>query len=82
LRAVRVDALKRARVNLWQDWLNRYELEIYWLMMAYRRGLSVRQVPITIKYHPKGVGWTKMKPFVDWWRLTRPVLLVTLGLKT
>jgi hypothetical protein len=65
-----------------QTWLDHYELEPYLLYQAIRRGCKVCEVPVT-KYYPanRSVGYTKMKAYRDWWRITRPMLLLTLRLK-
>lgn len=67
---------------LQQTWLDHYELEPYLLYQAIRRGNKVCEVPVT-KYYPpdRSVGYTKMKAYRDWWRITRPILLLTLRIK-
>lgn len=64
-----------------QEWLNHYELEPYLYLRCLERGLAV-EVPVT-KVYPldRHVGYTKMLPFRDWWRIFRPLLLVRLGLR-
>ena len=68
--------------SLRQAWLDRYELEPYLLYQAIRRGHRVCEVPVT-KYYPpdRAVGYTKMKAWRDWWRISRPMLLLTLRLR-
>jgi len=69
-------------INLAQEWLNRYELEVYLLYKIYTsKDYKIKEVPITIKYHPKEIGSTKMLPFIDWWRILRPLLFLKLGVK-
>ena len=65
-----------------QPWLDRYELEPYLLYQAIRRGCNVAEVPVT-KYYPpdRSVGYTKMKAYRDWWRIVRPMLLLTVRIK-
>ena len=67
---------------LQQSWLDRYELEPYLLYQAIRRGCRVCEVPVT-KYYPpdRSVGYTKMKAYRDWWRIVRPMLLLTLRIR-
>jgi dolichol-phosphate mannosyltransferase len=64
-----------------QAWLNRYELEpyLYWRCLA--RGVAL-EVPVT-KVYPaeRKIGYTKMRPFRDWWRIFRPLLLLRLGIR-
>jgi dolichol-phosphate mannosyltransferase len=64
-----------------QEWLNHYELEPYLYLRCLERGVA-REVPVT-KVYPaeRKVGYTKMRPFRDWWGIFRPLLLVRLGLR-
>jgi dolichol-phosphate mannosyltransferase len=68
--------------DLRQKWLDRYELEPYLLYQAIRRGHKVCEVPVTKFYPPnRAVGYTKMKAWRDWWRITRPMVLLTLRIR-
>lgn len=69
-RAFRTDVVKQ--MNLWRDELNRYELEPYMLIQATKR-FKYYEVPVQ-KYYPKGVSYSKMKPFVSWWRISKPMV--------
>jgi dolichol-phosphate mannosyltransferase len=81
-RAVRVSLFEDKRIDLWQDWLDRYELEPYLLFKALRLRHRVIEVPVTIEY-PKtdGIRYTKMRALTDWWKIFRPVFFLGLGLK-
>lgn len=68
-------------INLWQDWLNTYELEPYLLYSAIQAGYRVLEVPVTVRYPTDGTGFTKMKAFRDWWRILRPLVFLRLGLR-
>jgi dolichol-phosphate mannosyltransferase len=78
-RAFRLALLDDPRFDLWQPWLDTYELEPYLLYKAVVTGKRVREVPITIVYHARGT--TKMRAFHDWWRIARPLVFLALGLK-
>lgn len=69
-------------MNLAQAWLDRYELEPYLLYQAVRQGRRVVEVPVT-KYYPpdRRVGYTKMRAVRDWWHISRPMVLLTLGFR-
>jgi dolichol-phosphate mannosyltransferase len=71
------------RINIWQDWLDRYELEPYLLFKALRLRHKVVEVPVTIEYPSEndGIAFTKMRALVDWWKIFRPVVFLALGLK-
>jgi dolichol-phosphate mannosyltransferase len=82
-RAIKVSLFDDKRINLWQEWLDRYELEPYLLFKALRLGHSVVEVPVTIEYPPAtdAIAYTKMRALVDWWKIFRPILFLALGLK-
>jgi dolichol-phosphate mannosyltransferase len=81
-RAIKVSLFEDKRINLWQDWLDRYELEPYLLFKALRLRHKVVEVPVTIEY-PKtdGIAYTKMRAITDWWKIFRPVVFLALGIK-
>ncbi|MEW6207978.1 MAG: glycosyltransferase family 2 protein [Acidobacteriota bacterium] len=81
-RAFRVSLFEDKRIDLWQEWLDRYELEPYLLFKAMRLGHRVVDVPVTIEYPQKdGIAYTKMRAVTDWWKIFRPVFFLGLGLK-
>lgn len=80
-RALRASLLRDARLDLHQDWLNHYELEPYLLYKAIRLGYRVLEVPVTKIYPDKRLGYSKMKPFIGWWSILRPLVYLFLGVK-
>jgi dolichol-phosphate mannosyltransferase len=80
-RAFRTELLRDPRINWKQAWLDRYELEPYLLLKAIRLGYRHCEVPVTKIYPSHALGYTKMRPFVDWWSILRPVVYLGLGLK-
>jgi dolichol-phosphate mannosyltransferase len=81
-RAIKLSLLNDSRIDLWQEWLDRYELEPYLLFKALRLRHRVVEVPVTIEY-PKtdGIAYTKMRAITDWWKIFRPILFLGLGIK-
>lgn len=78
-RAVRSSFLDK--INLNQEWLDHYELEPYLLCEAVRIDRSkVKETPVTKRYF-KEKGYTKMVPLRDWWRISKPVIYLRLGIK-
>jgi dolichol-phosphate mannosyltransferase len=68
-------------IPLDQEWLDRYELEPYLYFRCLQRGVA-REVPVTKEYPAeRKIGYTKMRPFRDWWRIFRPLLFVRLGIR-
>jgi dolichol-phosphate mannosyltransferase len=80
-RALRTSILRDPRVDWRQPWLDRYELEPYLLMTTIRLGYRHVEVPVTKIYPRHELGYTKMRPFVDWWSILRPVIYLGLGVK-
>jgi dolichol-phosphate mannosyltransferase len=76
-RAFRLSIFDDPRIDLWQDWLDTYELEPYLLYKAVVTGKRVVEVPVTVVYHTRGT--TKMKAVRDWWRILRPLVYLRLG---
>jgi len=80
-RAMRVSVLNDPRINLDQPWLDHYELEVYLLMKLLKLGYRCTEAPVSKFYPPRAIGNTKMRPFVDWWRILRPIFLIGFGLR-
>ncbi len=80
-RAVRLSILEDSRINLYQDWLDKYELEPYLFYKAIKLGYKVKEVPVTKIYPSKQEGYTKMKPFSGWWSILRPLFYLGFGIK-
>jgi dolichol-phosphate mannosyltransferase len=78
-RAFRTSVFRNGRINLWQEWLDSYELEPYLLYQAVKQGYRVTEAPMKVIYHERGT--TKMKPVRDWWRIFRPMIYLSLGLR-
>ncbi|MCX7785707.1 MAG: glycosyltransferase family 2 protein [candidate division WOR-3 bacterium] len=82
IRAFKTSIVSHPRINLNQIWLNRYELEPYLYYKAVRLKFKTKEVPITINYpKQKNVPYTKMRPLIGWWSITRPIIYLRLGLK-
>ncbi len=81
-RAYRLALLSDPRVNVWQDWLDKYEYEYYVHWKAYTLGYKVAEVPVTKSYPAqKGVKYSKIRPFSGWWSMLRPFVLLALRIK-
>lgn len=80
-RAVRTSVLDDPRLELQQPWLDEYELEPYLFLKIIDLGYRATEVPVTKVYPPKQLGQTKMRPFVGWWSILRPLVYVGLRLK-
>lgn len=80
-RAFRTAIVADPRIRLDQEWLDTYELEPYLLYQAVRCGYRVQEVAVTKRYD-RDLGYTKMTPGADWWRILRPLVFLRLGLRS
>ncbi len=80
-RAYRTEILKDEQIKWQQNWLDKYELEVYFFHNVIKRGYKVKEVPVTKIYPSKNLGYTKMKPITDWWSILKPLIYLGLGLK-
>ncbi len=79
--AYRLRLLQDGRINLRQPWLGSYEVETYLFVKTLLLGYRWREVPVRITYPERGRTYTRARPFLDWWRYFRPVVLLRLGLR-
>jgi dolichol-phosphate mannosyltransferase len=81
-RAYRMSILFDPNINIYQSWLDQYEFEYYIHYWVCCLGYRVQEVPVTMKYTHLAAGRkSKIKPFVGWWSMFRPFLLLTLRIK-
>jgi dolichol-phosphate mannosyltransferase len=82
-RAYRLCLLNDPRINIWQDWLDSYELEMYLHYKALTLGYKVKEVPVTksYKHFRNGAAYSHIRPFVDWWSIIRPIVYLALRLR-
>ena len=62
-----------------QEWLDGYELEYYLHYKAITEGFKIKEVPVTKIYPTKKTS--KIRPFIDWLHIVKPVILLKLRLK-
>jgi dolichol-phosphate mannosyltransferase len=70
-------------IDVWQDWLDGYELETYLHFLALRSGRRVVEVGVSKTYPPSGHPGriSHIRPVLDWWRILRPLPFLMLGVK-
>lgn len=71
-RAMRLDLFKRAQFDWRAEWLYTYEWEYYVYAKVILNNLRWQEVPITMRYPTRGVRYSKIRPFIDWWRMIKP----------
>lgn len=80
-RAYKFSLFDDKRINLNQDWLDRYELETYLHYKVITLGYKIKEVPISKDYITGIKKYSKIRPVIDWWKLARPVFLLKFGIK-
>lgn len=80
-RTYRLSLLDDPRIDLAQQWLNRYELEYYLHYKVLSLGYRYREVPVWKRYPTDGMPTSKIKLARDYWSLLRPLVLLTLRLR-
>jgi dolichol-phosphate mannosyltransferase len=82
-RAYKLAPLKNPRIDIWQDWLDKYELETYLHFKFLKLGYQFKEVPVS-KIYPSNrrkIKYSHIRPVVDWWSILRPLLFLGLRLK-
>jgi dolichol-phosphate mannosyltransferase len=80
-RAYRVSLLDDPRIDLSQEWLDRYELEYYLHYKVLSLGYQYEEVSVWKRYPTDGMPTSKIKLGRDYWSLLRPLVLLTLRLR-
>lgn len=81
-RAYLLSILDNEKININQNWLDRYELEYYIHYWVHKLHYRVVEVPVTMDYSHLHKGRkSKIVPILDWWSMSRPFILLSLGLK-
>jgi len=79
-RAYRLEILDDPRINIWQRWLDAYELEYYIHYKVLTLGYKTKEVPVSKVYpHRNRGGYSQISPFRDWWGIVRPLVYLKLG---
>ena len=80
-RAFKTVLFQDKRINIWQEWLNEYELEPYLYYKVIKLGYKTTEVPVTKIYPPRNLSYTKMQPITGWWSILRPLFLLGFGIR-
>ncbi len=79
-RSYKASLLRDPMVNVWQAWLDGYQLEYYLHFKALTLGYKFVERPVS-KVYPseRRGGYTKISPLRDWWQIVGPLVLLKLG---
>jgi dolichol-phosphate mannosyltransferase len=79
-RAYRTLVLQNPEINIWQDWLNGYELEYYLHYKVLTLGYKFTERPVSKVYsHGKRESYSHISPLKDWQQIVGPIVLLRLG---
>jgi dolichol-phosphate mannosyltransferase len=79
-RAYRASILEDPEINIWQDWLNGYELEYYLHYKVLTLGYRFTERPVSKIYsHAKRESYSHISPLKDWQQIVGPIVLLRLG---
>ena len=80
-RAFRLKIFENKDINIWQPWLDHYELEPYLFYKVIECNFKVTEAPVTKSYPSGDISYSKMVPIFDWWSILRPIFLLKIGLR-
>ena len=81
-RAYKLDILRKdKRIDIFQNWLDRYELETYLHYKFLTLGYKFKEVAVSKNYIRKNKKYSHIKPFLDWWSILKPLFYLKVGLK-
>ena|SRR2546425_3926857 len=79
-RAYRATILEDPQINIWQTWLNGYELEYYLHYKVLTLGYKFTERPVSKIYsHAKRESYSHISPLKDWQQIVGPIVLLRLG---
>ena len=79
-RAYSASILQDPEIDIWQDWLNGYELEYYLHYKVLTLGYKFTERPVSKIYsHAKRESYTHISPLKDWQQIVGPIVLLRLG---
>ena len=79
-RAYKASILQDPEINIWQDWLNGYELEYYLHYKVLTLGYRFLERPVSKTYsHIGRKGYSHISPLRDWRQIVGPIVLLRIG---
>jgi dolichol-phosphate mannosyltransferase len=79
-RAYKVSLFDDPKINIWQNWLCTYELEYYIHFWVLKLKYKFREVPVS-KIYPSKKKYSKIRPFLDWWPIVKPLFYLLLRIR-
>ena len=79
-RAYRASLFDDPNINIWQTWLSTYELEYYIHFWVLKLKYKFGEVAVS-KIYPSKKKYSKIRPFLDWWPIVKPVFYLLLRIR-
>ena len=81
-RAYRASIVADPRINVWQSWLDNYELEYYLHYKILTLGYRFAERPVSKDYTAlKDKKYSHISPSTDWWQIVGPLFLLRMGVR-
>ena len=80
-RAYNFSIFKNKNIKLDQTWLNKYELETYLHYKVITLGYKICEVPVSKNYISGVKNYSKIRPFIDWWKMMSPLFYLKLKIR-
>ena len=79
-RAYKLSIFSNKQINIWQSWLDHYQLEYYVHYKVLTLDYKTKEVPVSKTYpHKHRGGYSKISPLRDWWEIVGPLIYLKLG---
>ncbi len=79
-RAYKVSLFDNPKIDIWQNWLSTYELEYYIHFWVLKLRYKFGEVPVS-KIYPSKKKYSKIRPFLDWWPIVKPLFYLLLRIR-
>jgi len=80
-RAYRLSIFDHQDFDISQEWLDGYEMEYYIHYKVIQNKFRIKEVPVSMEYPLSKKNYSKIRPFVGWWKMVRPWVYLTIGWK-
>jgi len=75
-RAYKLSIFNDKQINIYQDWLDRYQLETYIQFKIMTLKYRLKEVPVSKDYIKGFKKYSYIRPFLDWWQIMSPLFLL------
>jgi len=81
-RAYKLSIFLDKEINIWQSWLDGYQMEYYIHYKALTLGYKTKEIPVSKIYpHRNRGGYSQISPLRDWWQIVGPLIYLRLGIR-